>query len=508
MGNLSEARRKHAHAPPPLVLTPEERQRIYDVLESYRTEALMKIGLAANSKDLFMILVSQLRRIIVEKRIPKVMIKEVRRIARTTFEMIRDLAKDRDLGGMLDEQVAELVISDAKELAAPILPPEESFPVTYEFVPLSKIQDELARLIPNLKFLKNERDFGYKGGVARIALKLWAMMNWPERFPHSTLDAEFPVADFDAIVGHRLAGQMQKIAKAVDVDCDGIEARKQYAIDHDAILDYLSSRDLSINECLLTRDGLYFTPEALEAALTGVVTARSKRTTLFGIDWFWMQERGYLSSRAMHREVKMVVEGKSLYFELPKYNFFVYLGLYWLVLIRRWAGKPGVENPSFPDRLAKLFSCAKQLGQNFTKEVVNGTKQRVYAETPLEWLVLLGEHYKSFDFDSKRTLPQLARWIAEKWYVRFNKHIRSMFGIFPDNDMECNDATIHRITTSPPVVGDAERAEIQRVIAELKLRKPKPRWSDAELRAQRERRRGRSRRLPAGQERRQELLRA
>lgn len=506
MVNLSEATRRHKQSAPDWI--PAERLRIYEVLEAYRTEVLMAIGLTRSSIDIYKVLQDSIAKINAEKRIPKIMLKEVERIIAVTSEMIKELAKDRDLGKMTEDQVAELVIRDMKQLAHPILPPEESFPVTYEFVPMEKIQAVLLARIPNLKFLKNDPDFGYKGGVARIVLKLWAMLMWPERFPRSTLEAEFPVADFDAIVGHRLSSQMYPIAKALDVDADGIEARKQEAIDHEAILDYLSSRDLNVNECLLTKDGLYFTPEALEGVLSGVVTARSKRTTLFGIDWFWMKERGYLSSRAMHRMIKMVVEGKSLYCELPKYNFFVYLGLYWLVLIRRWAGKPGSENPKFPERLARLFSCAKQLGQNFTKEVIGGESKRVYAETPLQWLKLLGDHYKSFDFDSERTLPQLARWIAEKWYVRFNKHLRSMFGIYPDNDMECADASIHRISPKRVQIQKGEAEQIQRCIRAMKLRKATPRWSKEELAAKRERRKSRVAIRLRGKERRQSLLSA
>lgn len=450
---------------------PEERKRMYELLTRYRGEMMSFLRGRAKGhhpKALFSVFMMRVQRIRVDLRrkmaeerdrrnrgspplypldvLDKIFV-ETRRVIKEAVEALREFARDRQIGGLSDHDVAELIIEDAKATSEHLIAENGTHHVTYRSVPAERVLAQLRSLVPNL--VLPDGDYAYKGGVARVALKLYAREVDPERFQQKLLAAELPLADRDAIVGPGI--DMWEAAREMGVDASGIERRKMFrfsdpACKDVALLDYFKTRDIDMNEVLLTSRELIFTPEALESTFTGIIHARSREQTLFGSDVFYYMRREYQTSRALHRLLKMVIEGKAYAFEMRRYNFEVPVGIYWLGLTRKWYGKR-----DFGDRLTMLYNFAVALGQT-------------HAPNPKQFVIELLEQYSNFSFLTSQDAVDIALWILEKWYTLVHKHLRRKFDIHLTPDWQSEDPTMVRMTPCTDGVSPADQEEAVELI--------------------------------------------
>lgn len=451
--------------------TSVQQRATFELLDSCREQVLSFLGKRARTHDpetLFISFMGEIRRVLIKLRrlrreahsLPVAerlypeealfgIIHESSRIVREALGHLEDLAQDRRLDGLNREQVSQLVVQDAKEVSERMLEQTTFEGITYETFPAETLLSEIREVVPGL--VLPEGNYAYKGGISRLALKLLARRMYPDRMNLRYLNSEIPPSDFDCVVGPDVE-DVWAAANSMNVDASGIEKRKHLDLSTPesrdvAVRDYLANRDIDANETLLDSNRLYYTKNALESVLTGVIHPRTRAVSLFGRDTFWRDDREYLTSRTIHRLIKMIIDEKAKEFVMPRYNFDVPLGIYWLVLARKWYGKPG-----FGRRLAGLYLCAKRMGQT-------------EAASPAEFLLEVRGKNPQFSFLNNQTAFDVARWVLSKWYVLVHKHIRTVFGVHdPDSRYTLDDTREERISFDDEGVESVNAAPAEQLI--------------------------------------------
>lgn len=112
--------------------------------------------------------------------------------------------------------------------------------------------------------------------------------------------------------------------------------------------------------------------------------------------------------------LKFVAEGKAIQFEIPRANTQVDVGIYWLILARKFFAKQQA-----PELMDRLFYLAQQLGQVHDGERnMFDILQRVHKDFPF------------FDIESKALdRVGVARWLTEKLLKQISKLYRQQFRI-------------------------------------------------------------------------------
>jgi hypothetical protein len=289
----------------------------------------------------------------------------------------------------------------------------------YKFIPISDLP--LAEIFPEgLGFA--DGFCGYKGGVARKALKgiFYLDQKKYRDFDRILYETEV-VNDYDVVADFNV--DKKQIRAIMHTDPEGVDFIhiKNEADIKDQIEQYMASRDVNMNQVLLTKDGLYYTEKAWQSCLTGNIRSTYRLSgALFGSDIFYHNNKDYISARGLQRLVKFIVEGKAKYFEIPRYNLDVKIGVYWLVLIRKILRKG--ENAFY--MLDRLFYCAKQM-----KETDSSDFNSFYKE-------LIGV-YPDFDFHDLGSEGAI-KWILGRYVKAVRKDVRSRFSI-KSHDIPINE---------------------------------------------------------------------
>lgn len=271
---------------------------------------------------------------------------------------------------------------------------------TYTISIYSKIRDQwYSYPIPRSH---NGHRLLHKGGLPRVVLKIIAGA------PEDTIEAELPLNDIDFLA----TGDTNKVfatAKALDVDPDGIEMLD--TLDYQYIF---NSRDLDLNGCTLSQDGLTFSLQALESARTGSIRILSSARGLYGTEIFQYDGSRLMKNRGLMRLLKTVAEGKAHNFEFLPLNKQIDLGIYWLVLARKLSGKEQAG-----EYLDRLYYLGQQTGQVREGEMdIFDVLERVHKEVPF------------FNFDSgKLDTLGLARWLSKKLLKQIDKFYRDRYRV-------------------------------------------------------------------------------
>ncbi len=242
----------------------------------------------------------------------------------------------------------------------------------------------------------------HKGGLPRVVLKIIAGA------PEDTIEAELPLNDIDFLA----TGDANKVfatAKALGVDQDGIEMLDTLNYQY-----IFNSRDLDLNGCTLSQDGLTFSLQALESARTGSIKILSSARGLYGTEVFQYDGARLMKNRGLMRLLKTVAEGKAHTFEFLPLNRQIDLSIYWLVLARKLSNKE--QAPQYFDR---LFYLGQQTGQvrEGEKDIFD-VLERVHKEVPF------------FNFDSgKLDTVGLARWLSKKLIKQIDKYYRDRYKV-------------------------------------------------------------------------------
>lgn len=227
----------------------------------------------------------------------------------------------------------------------------------------------------------------HKGGFPRVVLKILAGA------PPSTIEAELPPNDFDVVAtGHPKKAYTE--AGAIGVDLEGVEMLEKMNFEQ-----LCKSRDINLNGCFIGKNELVYSTDAYNAAKSGKIAIEGYTRGIYGSDRFFYQGVELFKNRGLMRLMKTVTEGKALSFDFIPLNQQVDLGIYWLVLMRKFSKK---EN--FNELADRLFYLGKQCGQIYDGETsIFDVIDRVHSENPF------------FNFDEV-ALDQVgvAKWLNKK----------------------------------------------------------------------------------------------
>ncbi len=230
----------------------------------------------------------------------------------------------------------------------------------------------------------------HKGGASRVLLKIFAGA------PMDLIIPELPVNDVDA-VGCGEKTEIQRGALMMGADIEGIEMVENF----DNMRQLLLDRDMDMNQAFLTHEGLVFTEAAMRAARTGNITLGEGDRGIYGSEVLYFDRVPLAKNRGSYRLMKMVVEGKARSFEYTPLNKQIDLGIYWLVLARKFAKKKNAGA-----LLRRFYDLGKQMGQ--TRE----GEEDIYAV-----LDRVHEDYPFFRFDeAKMDEAGHMRWLARKLF--------------------------------------------------------------------------------------------
>lgn len=243
----------------------------------------------------------------------------------------------------------------------------------------------------------------HKGGASRILLKIMAGA------PIDLLISELPVNDVDA-VGCGEKTEIQRLGLMMGADIEGIEMVENF----ENMPQLLADRDMDMNQAFMTNEGLVFTEEAMRAARTGKIKLSGGNRGIYGTEVLFYQKQELAKNRGLYRLMKMVVEGKAREFDYKPLNNKIDLGIYWLVLARKFAKKKNAGA-----LLRRFYQLGKEMGQ------IREGEQDIYD-------VLDRVHAKCsfFRFDeAKMDEAGHIRWLTRKLFKVVERAFRMERGI-------------------------------------------------------------------------------
>ena len=274
----------------------------------------------------------------------------------------------------------------------------------------------------------------HKGGLPRVLTKIVCGAS------SAGIKAEFPVNDIDLILeidNSEATIEVEELKDQNYLFAAPIESSGVEYIDKICPERIFLSRDMTLNSCLLTSEGLFFSEEAArDVELGRIKTIIGRGRELFGSDSFKHQGTTLLTRASLMRFTKMLAEGKGDYFELPARNLKVDMSIYWLVLARKLSKKEG-----FPKLMQKAFQIGKDLNQvKPGEDSVFDTLTRIHGECPF------------FNFESS-TLDStgVARWLAGKLSKQVRRAFRHQHNYKLRSDIPVTSGDTRLIRISQPV---------------------------------------------------------
>ena len=271
----------------------------------------------------------------------------------------------------------------------------------------------------------------YKGGLPRLLLKLYA------NAPQSTIEPELPLNDIDLLVrandpvaDHEVEQWRAHPVYGKLIESNGVEKIPEIVPSHIVV-----SRDMTLNSCFLAKDGLYFSTSAYKDAHVGRMEPLGVGRALFGPDCFYHHGLKLLKNSGMMRFIKTLTEGKGLFFEIPLRNTSIDMGIYWLVLARKFMRK---QNGG--QLLQIAYHIGKQAGQ-----VREGEK------SIFDVLDRVHKKYSFFEFSSE-SLDALGslRWLSKKLLRQITRSFRKSAGYERQSGLLIFPGDEHKIRVSFP----------------------------------------------------------
>ncbi len=350
-----------------------------------------------------------------------------------THEIERDVDSENtsaDRAQLIAERAIE-IIHDAAKIFPLEAEPNEKDPVI-NFVPIEEIIDASDRfnLAPQkladgrttnvlqvysdttsswydfkLPFSENVM---HKGGFPRVVLKVLAGA------PVETIEAELPPNDFDVVAV--IADGTNDEAALLDADPAGIEHVDEFDMNS-----LIRNRDINLNGCFMTKDGLVYSEPAFEAARSGRIELMPYKRLIYGTETFYYKGERITNNRGMMRLAKTVVEQKALSFDFRPINKQVDMGIYWLALAQKFSGKT-----NHGELLDKLYYVGAQMGQVRTGENdIYDVLNRAHTEFPF------------FEMERKE-LDEVgvAKWLGNKLNKQIDRVYRQEYKVGSDFELE------------------------------------------------------------------------
>ncbi len=251
-----------------------------------------------------------------------------------------------------------------------------------------------------------------KGGDVRVVLK--------GLFNDEYIDKEIPLNDHDICVRDYNIGKNYLQIVGED-DLSGIEI-------FDDIVDVIASRDVDMNQGLLSADGIYYTQSAKDAIISGFIHPIGADQGVFGKGTFTVNKRDtsgkiekikiFKPRIAYERTIKFVVEGKTRGLIIDDNNLQLFMGIYLMVSFCRLVKK---EDRS--SRIEKIYYLLKEMGildhyKYVFKQLFNIICDNVF--DLFEYSHIL---YPFFELEAKGRDDQVAQWLI----MKLNKWLRNEF---------------------------------------------------------------------------------
>lgn len=236
----------------------------------------------------------------------------------------------------------------------------------------------------------------HKGGFPRTVLKILAGA------PDKLIESELPPNDFDVLALND--PEAMSDAVSMGIEPDGIEL-----IDDFNMPEIMNNRDLDINGCFIGKDGLTYSTQSIKAAESGKVSIVATKRGIYGSEIFFYDGTRLIKNRGVMRYLKTITEEKALSFDFLPMNEQIDLGIYWLILAKRFSTKPNAA-----ELLDKLYYLGKEINQ-----------VREGEENILDVLNRVHSKYPFYDFDGKPlNKVGLSRWLNRKFMKQVDKKYR------------------------------------------------------------------------------------
>jgi hypothetical protein len=286
--------------------------------------------------------------------------------------------------------------------------------------------------------LPPENTVWYKGGFARAILKASVNASYEEELPWNDLDVVFIGNDEEA----------RYTAERMGVDPDGVELIGERNGTFD-FTEYVHGRDITLNKVCFGNDGLHYSQDAHHSAKTGyieLVAEYMPNRAIYSVDKMHYKNMQLIKPRGAMRYVKTVTEGKATSFNYPEVNANFGLGVYSLVLAKRWS-----QREDFGIMMQRFFELCKRM------KLVPNEMQDVYT-----FLEVTHARHPFFDMDKKITnMPDVARWKAAKIIKQIDREFGWTFDMPADFQLErrSNDDREKIITLNgfEPIPEESER---------------------------------------------------
>lgn len=364
--------------------------------------------------------------------------------------------------------VAFSALRKIMKIAEIFLPPRPEPELDIKFIPLEEMAknpnitvkkigegDIILEIGDARIILPNREGFYYKGGVSRLILKILL---------GTDISAEIPLNDFDAIVSEGGLGDFSLFQDRYGLDPTGIEIynKKEIVIPVD-IQRLLQGRDLNTNQSVVSKKGIFFSPAAKKAILSGITESLYAHHRIFGTDGFIIPSDGKyptvytLRTRGLGRVYKMIAEGKAMAGLIKKIEKQIDLGIYWLVYLRKALNKPASEK-----LIERYFLLAQELGHTLPDE------------DPLNFFDRQFSRYPFFIFGKKLNRIETVYWIICKFFKTLWNELRYLHFINRNPIFQRSFDDSEKILIGKKLA-DRENADRQRIIKQY-LSQYRKRW--------------------------------
>ncbi len=241
----------------------------------------------------------------------------------------------------------------------------------------------------------------HKGGLGRTMLKILFGSDL------KLVESELPAHDFDYIAVK--CPEAEEDLRGLKADFGGVEEVDALCLDT-----LMNNRDLTLNNAFVGNRGLIYAESALEATKKGKIDIVATKRGIYGSEIFFHQGVRLIKNRGMMRLLKTLAEEKAVSFDFLPLNEQIDLGIYWLILARRFANRS-----NFPLLMDRLFELSRQIGQiHEGEEDVYDVLDRVHQKYP----------FYNFD-DSPIDEEGVARWLGRKLMKQVDKKYRDEYEV-------------------------------------------------------------------------------
>jgi hypothetical protein len=284
---------------------------------------------------------------------------------------------------LLRAHLEDFAIQAVQESSPEQAPTIQTYPLEGLRLPDGTSPESIISTVTDPQSIHDNRVLIY-GGAARAIAKLFVITQ--QGADRELLTPELPLSDIDMMISG--SEHAAEIAEHYGSDLAGTKII-QDPIDH--IKKYITSVDVTMNQCVVYNGQLYVTEEALSDISSGTVSAIGSVKPLFGSDSYKLPNGSvYLERSGFYRTLAMLLRGRGERILVSKENLAAErenIGRYWLVLLFVKLLKISDANRR-DEAILQWHQVARDIGSTET-------------ETPSDFLDELMEKFPEFSYLQK-----------------------------------------------------------------------------------------------------------